>query len=969
MRARIDIGPPGLESASRRGVGPGVVVGAALALLVAGASVVYSQPLTVTAIGKISALKGGFGGTLRAGDRFGWSAVQIGDLDADGVSDLAIGAPTDDDGGADRGAVWIVFLAADGSVKGERKISSTAGGFTGALDDNDRFGSAVAPLGDLDADGVPDLAVGAPYDDDHKPGVDPDDPKSVDDGAVYVLFMKRDGTVKSHQKISMKEGGFPNPEPTTFHGEMGTSLAARFSPQGTLERLAIGGAGDDDGGPFDRGAVWIATLNANGTVASAPKISATRGGFTGVLDSFDRFGTAVAWLGDVDGDGIPDLAVGAPGDDDHDPARGAVWILFLKADATVKAHQKISGTQGGLVVLRPPDQWFGSALASLGDLDGNGVEDLAVGFSEAHAVAEKSGAVEVLLLTRAGTVLAQQEIADAIAGESIRHGDGLGASPTAIGDLDGDGIGEIAVGAPYTDGLGSDRGAVWIFFADGEGGFRARTKIGDRTGGFRGLLDDGDAFGTAVASVGDLDGDGIDDIAVGAPMDDDGGTDRGAVWILFLDARGNVRRHQKISDTAGGFPGGLRNFEWFGYSIAPLGDLDGDGVTDLAIGAVNDFDGGTGNRGAVWILFLRRDGRVKAHQKISVTEGNFTGAVDQADDFGRSLANVGDLDGDGVPELAVGANRDDDGGADRGAVWLLFLTSAGTVRSYQKISQLEGGFNGVLDDDDYFGWSVAGVGDFDLDGIPDLAVGAMNDDDGGIDRGAAWLLALRRTGRVKATRKISSTSGALVGLTQDGARFGSGLGNLGDLDGDGVAEIGVGASGEHAGGFARGALYVITPTSRGTVEEERKLDSTSPVFADALEARDFFGSSIAVLDDFDGDGRADLAVGAVGDDDGGSTADAEVGAMWLLYLADYAVTTTSSTTTTLPPADCGDANGDGKISAADALVALLAAVALGACEPCACDTDASGAVTAADALRILQAAVGQPVVLDCPPCW
>jgi len=941
----------------------------ALALLLGDAPRVYSQPLSVTSVGKISALRGSFGGGLDVGDRFGSSAVDIGDLDGDGVSDLAIGSPQDDDGGIDRGAVWIVFLAPDGTVAREQKISSTAGGFVGALDDDDRFGNAVSPLGDLDGDDIPDIAVGAPYDDDHKPGVDPDDPDNVDDGAVYVLFMKRDGTVKSHQKISMSQGGFPNPEPTTFHGEMGTSLSARFSPQGKLERLAIGGAGDDDGGPFDRGAVWIATLNANGTIASAPKISATYGGFTGVLDPFDRFGTAVAWLGDVDADGVADLAVGAPGDDDRDPSRGAVWVLFLEANGTVKDHQKISGTEGGLIVLRPPDQWFGAALAALGDLDGNGVEDLAVGFSEAHAITEKSGATEVLLLTHSGTVLAQQELADAVAGETIRHGDALGASPTAIADFDGDGVGEIAVGAPYTDGRGTDRGAAWIFFPDGQGGFRARAKIGDRTGGFRGLLDDGDLFGNALAALGDVDGDGIEDVAVGAPFDDDGGTDRGAVWVLFLDAVGTVRRHQKISDVAGGFVGGLRNSEWFGYSLAPLGDLDGDGVTEMAVGAVNDFDGGTGNRGAVWVLFLRRDGRVKAHQKISVTEGNFTGAVDQADDFGRSLANVGDLDGDGVPELAVGASRDDDGGVDCGAVWMLFLARDGTVRTHQKISQLEGGFTGELDDGDFFGWSVGAAGDFDLDGIPDLAVGAVFDDDGGIDRGATWLLALRRTGRVKATRKISSTSGGLVGPLQDGTAFGSGMGHLGDLDGDDVGEIGVGASGDPGGGFARGALYVITPTSRGAVASETKLDSTAPVFADSLEARDFFGSSIAVLDDFDGDGRADLGVGAPGDDDGGGLADAEVGALWILHLADYAVTTTSSTTTTMAPPDCGDANGDGNVSAPDALAALLAAVGLGTCEPCACDVDRSGAVTAPDALRILQAAVGQPVVLDCPPCW
>jgi len=118
---------------------------------------------------------------------------------------------------------------------------------------------------------------------------------------------------------------------------------------------------------------------------------------------------------------------------------------------------------------------------------------------------------------------------------------------------------------------------------------------------------------------------------------------------------GTVKSHQKISDTEGGFTGVLDDTDQFGFPVASLGDLDGDGVTDLAVGAVNDDDGGP-NRGAVWILFLNADGTVKSHQKISDIDGGFTGVLDDSDLFGAGVASLGDLDGDGVTDLAVGVN-------------------------------------------------------------------------------------------------------------------------------------------------------------------------------------------------------------------------------------------------------------------------------------------------------------------------
>ena len=91
-------------------------------------------------------------------------------------------------------------------------------------------------------------------------------------------------------------------------------------------------------------------------------------------------------------------------------------------------------------------------------------------------------------------------------------------------------------------------------------------------------------------------------------------------------------------------------------------------------------------------------GTVIGYQKISHTEGGFTGGLDPDDNFGSSVASIGDLNGDGVTDLAVGAHTDDDGGEETGAVWVLFLNVDGTVSTHQKISDTEGGFTGVLND-------------------------------------------------------------------------------------------------------------------------------------------------------------------------------------------------------------------------------------------------------------------------------
>jgi len=504
-----------------------------------------------------------------------------------------------------------------------------------------------------------------------------------------------------------------------------------------------------------------------------------------------------------------------------------------------------------------------------------------------------------------GTVTLESRLGSGTGIIGLTAGDNFGSTVAALGDLDGDGTPDLAAGAPGNDDGGTGRGAVYILLLAPGGGVRSAVKISDIAGGFTGGLSNVDAFGAQVAALGDLDGDNVEDIAVLAPFDDDGVNAAGAIWILFLNANGTVKAQQKISQTQGGFAGTLHTFDFDTASALGLGDLDGDGVPDLAVGAGGDDDGGN-NHGAVYILFLDSDGTVKTTQKLSQLSGGLSAVLDDNDHFGSALALLPDTDGDGVPELAVGASGDDDGGNNRGAVYVLLLNTNGTVKSTRKISSAQGGFSGALMSGDGFGGCAASLGDVDGDGIADLVVGAGGDDDGGSDFGALWVLFMNTDASVRAQQKISTLSGSFMGTLNQASGFGaSGCPHITNIQRAGGIGTAVGSPGDNTGAAAAGSLWLLELSKSASATTTTTTSTTS--------------------------------------------------------------STTSTTTTSLPP-NCGDANGKDGITATDGLIALQAAVGATACVPCVCDTDASGMVTATDALQILQKAVFVPIILSCPPC-
>jgi hypothetical protein len=394
----------------------------------------------------------------------------------------------------------------------------------------------------------------------------------------------------------------------------------------------------------------------------------------------------------------------------------------------------------------------------------------------------------------------------------LDNNDQMGRAVVAVGDIDGDGNVDLASGAVGDDdggvaGIDSDTGAIWLHFLNPNGSQRLNSKISMTTGGFEADLHTRDQFGRALEPLGDFDGDGVPDLAAGACRDDDGGVNRGAVYLLFLTRQGTVKGQTKISDTQGNFQGTLEDLDEFGRALACLGDLDGNGVPDLAVGAIGDDDGGVDQKGAVWILFLQADGTVLREQKISDTQGDFQGILGGGDLFGFALAALGDLDGDGVTELAVGCPKDDDGGVKKGCVWILFMKPDGKVKDFVKISD-KADVYGLMPGDE-FGSAVAGLGDLDGDGIPDLAVGAILDDGALDDQGAVWINFLNADGTVRSKFKINDVSGGFTGLLGNNDWFGSGVGAMPDLDGDGRVELAVGARFDDDGGANTGSNWIL----------------------------------------------------------------------------------------------------------------------------------------------------------------
>jgi hypothetical protein len=441
------------------------------------------------------------------------------------------------------------------------------------------------------------------------------------------------------------------------------------------------------------------------------------------------------------------------------------------------AHVRLVGERSG--------DHAGWSVTAAGDVNGDGYDDVAVGAYEDDEGGDYAGAVYLFHGPMSGSINLSR--ADAkLVGEAAH--DHAGWSVAGAGDVNRDGYADLIVGAYGADGAGISSGAAYLVLGPIEG----IVDLADADAILVGS-DPYDYAGISVAGIGDANGDGYADVAVGAYGKDTTEDGVGAVYIFHGPLLG-----QRSVDSANGVVQGTGTDDWLGFAVASAGDVDGDGLGDLLIGAPGvsspDIEAGGGTDAGAAYLFL---GPVTGLRTSAGADGTFVGA--RANDRAGASVGAGDLDGDGYADLVVGGWGADDAYEDSGSVWVFYGPVSGTHPLGEADAIVTGEQFG-----DNAGISVAVVGDTNSDGRDDLLVGAVNDDSGGPESGAAWLL----YGPLEGSVPLAQADVKMVGEVWND-RAGGAVAAAGDMDGDGFGDIIVGAHGNDAGGDNAGAAYII----------------------------------------------------------------------------------------------------------------------------------------------------------------
>jgi hypothetical protein len=702
----------------------------------AAADVVFGRATGFEPVLHASELDGanGFRLASQAFSQFGVSVGGAGDVNDDGFDDMVVGASTADSAGA----AFVIFGKRDGwSVETDLDALHGANGFKlSGIASDDRTGFAVGNAGDFNGDGFSDILVGAPS----------ADPAGGYSGQAYVVFGKAFGFAPDVDLASLDgRSGFLIPgQSAGDQAGFSVSAAGDLNNDG-IDDLIVSAPGDD-GNSVRAGSAYV-LFGGDDSNFDLSRLDGSLGFKLAGTAAGDQAGFAVSVLGDVNGDGFDDVAIGAFGADAGSEDAGAAYVVFGRAGGftATSALSDLNGTTGFKLSGLAASDFAGRSVNAAGDVNGDGLADFIVGVPKADAGGIDAGAAYVVFGRDSGfTAVFDPDTLDGTTGFTMvgsGTGDMTGEAVSSAGDINGDGYDDFILGAPYADTNGADAGAAYVVFGKASP-FAADIAVSalDGNNGLRiyGFAA-GDYGGRAVAGAGDVNGDGLDDIVVGAWGTDVAGNNDGVSYVIFGKRTGFAADMDLATlDGVTGFKLIGTAADRVGFSVAPAGDVNGDGYADVIIGASAGNGGGT-NSGTAHIVFGKASG-FAASIELSIldgTNGFRLDGIEEGDNAGHAVAGAGDVNGDGYDDVLVGALNAE----ATGAAYLVY-GKASAFAPMLDLAALDGtnGFKlSGTDNGDDTGRSVSGGGDVNGDGFDDIMIGANLADPNGSASGAAYV--------------------------------------------------------------------------------------------------------------------------------------------------------------------------------------------------------------------------------------